>query len=353
MDLVIKLILCGLRLDYQRINISPYYKMEIYQDCRTISMNSQDATQFNNGSNLSDLVFDFKNVLVDAEDILYTTIGIVDAQIPVSWYLIDSDTDTIKFTWNSVNYSVTLEHGNYNATTFIAEITKQFQLIPGLVVIILLNKVNGKLSFDFKGSSVPYFTFLCNGSKGLFRIIGFDINTNYSGVDIIPPFPLNLLGIQRLKICSLNLATNDNYDSSKSGTSVLQIIPIDVPAYGLITFTNKLNTFGKLKTKNISSIDIQLLDEFGRYIQMNGIHYCLTIQLTIFRQNLNTTRTSYINPINQPPINIDESPIQNLEPEPESDEIPTSIVFENNDTNFDNPDDDLGLLLYNSTFNKG
>lgn len=235
--------------------------MEIYQDCRTISINSNDAIQINNGSNLSDLVFDFNNVLVDSEDILYTTIGIVDCQIPVSWYLIDSDTDTINFTWNAVSYSVILDHGNYNATTFITEITKKFQLIDGLVVIIVLNKINGKLSFDFKGSTVPFFEFLYEGSRGLFRIIGFDINTNYSGINIIPPYPLNLLGIQRLKICSLNLATNDNYDSSKSGTSILQIIPIDVPAYGLITFTNKLNNYGRLKNKNISNIDIQTYDD--------------------------------------------------------------------------------------------
>lgn len=314
--------------------------MDVYQDCRTISINSNDATQFNNGDSLSDLVFDFKNVLVDAEDILYTTIGIVDCQIPVSWYLIDSDTDTLNFNWNSVYYSIQLEHGNYNATTFIAQLTKQFDLISGLVVVIDFNKINGKLFFDFKGSSVPFFEFLFEGSRGLFRIIGFDINTNYSGIDILAVFPMNLLGIQRLKICSLNLATNDNYDSSKSGTCVLQIIPIDVPAYGLITFSNKLDTFGRLKTKNISSIDIQLLDEFGRYIQMNGIHYCLTIQLTIFRQNLNLTRISYINPINQPEIPIVDSP------EVIPDEIPSSTVFENNDQTMD---DDLGLLLYNGT----
>jgi hypothetical protein len=330
--------------------------MDIYKDCRVISLNSSDASQLNNGSKYSDLQFNFKNLLIDSEDILYATIGVTNCQIPVSWYLIDSDTDTLNFIWNSVNYSITLDHGNYNASTFISQLTTKFQLISGIVCSIVLNKINGKLSFDFKGTVPPTMTFLSTGSQGIFRIIGFDVNTNYSGIVIVPDYPMNLLGIQKIKVCSNNLATVYNYDSSKSGTNVLQVIPIDVPSYNLITYTNKTGDYGKLKSRNVSIVDIQLLDEFGRFVQMNGINYCLTLQLNIFRKYLNQPKVLDIKPLElvldriendlevmqeQLPQNQDST---NLENSNSLDgQIPENSSFQSADYN---PDQDLGLLLY-------
>jgi hypothetical protein len=331
--------------------------MTYYQDCRTISLNSQDA-HTNNGSNYSDLIFNFKNILVDNENIAYSTIGIVDAQIPASWYLIDSDTNHINLLLGGNPYTITLENGNYNANNFITELTQKFDSL-GLITKITLNRVNGKLNFIFNS----IITLLHEGSRGLFRIIGFDINEDYTGIDLTPPYPMNLLGIQRIKICSSNLATIENHDSSNSNNNVIQIIPIDVPSYGLITYTNKLNNFGKLKSRNIGQIDIQLLDEFGRFIQMNGIHYCITIQLNIFRK-LKETKVLNIKPL-EIALNKIDNDLQVLQEQlPQTD---TSTNLENINTQEENnptvfvgtagadsefssdPNtgiQDLGLLLY-------
>jgi hypothetical protein len=328
--------------------------MDIYQDCRMISLNSSDASQFNNGTKYSDLIFNFNNLLINSEDILYSTIGVTDCQIPVSWYLVDSDTNTLNFLWNSVNYTITLEVGNYNANTFITELTTKFELISGLFVEILLNRINGKLSFDFKGSVPPTVTFLYAGSQGLFRLIGLDTKTNYSGIIIVGDFPMNLLGIQRLKICSNNLATNDNFDSSKSSTNVIQVIPIDVPSYGLIVYRNQTTEYGKLKSRTLSNIDIQLYDEFGRFIQMNGIHYCITLQLNIYRKYMNQPRILDIKPLELvlDRIENDLEVIQEQLPQSQdaTDLENQNSLDEENTPDFQppeyNPDQDLGLLLY-------
>ena len=328
--------------------------MDVYQDCRIISLNSSDASQFNNGTKYSDLIYSFKNLLIDSEDILYSTIGITDCQIPVSWYLVEPETNTLKILWNSVNYTIVLENGNYNANTFITELTTKIELISGLFVEILLNRINGKLSFDFKDSVPPTVSFLYSGSEGLFRLIGLDTQTNYTGIIIVGDYPMNLLGIQRLKICSNNLATNDNFDSSKSSTNVIQVIPIDVPAYGLIVYRNQTTEYGKLKSRRLSNIDIQLYDEFGRFIQMNGIHYCITLQLNIYRKYMNQPQILDIKPLElvldriendleviqeQLPQNQDSTDLENQ-----------NSLEEENIPDFEppeyNPDQDLGLLLY-------
>lgn len=331
--------------------------MTYFQDCRTISLNSQDA-HTNNGYNFSDLIFNFKNILIDSEDIAYSTIGIVDAQIPVSFFLIDSDTDHLVIQVGIIVYTIFLEKGNYNASNFITELSTKINT-TGVTVQITINRVNGRLNFVFNNSV----TLLHEGSRGLFRILGFDVNDDYTGTNITPPFPLNLLGIQRIKVCSSNLATVENHDSSNSNNNVIQVIPIDVPSYCLITFTNKLNNFGKMKSRNISSIDIQLLDEFGRFIQMNGIHFCLTLQLNIFRK-LKGAKV-----LNMKPLELVLNKIENdleviqsnsananydrLEQLPSSqdsqDAVPTNN-FKGPEPDFSNDPNtglqDLGLLLY-------
>ena len=331
--------------------------MTYFQDCRTISLNSQDA-HTNNGYNFSDLVFNFKNILIDSEDIAYSTIGIVDAQIPVSFFLIDSDTDHLVIQVGIIVYTIFLEKGNYNASNFITELSTKING-TGVTVQITINRVNGRLNFIFNNS----ITLLHEGSRGLFRILGFDVNDDYTGTNITPPFPLNLLGIQRIKVCSSNLATVENHDSSNSNNNIIQVIPIDVPSYCLITFTNKLNNFGKMKSRNISSIDIQLLDEFGRFIQMNGIHFCLTLQLNIFR------KLKVANVMNMKPLELILNKIEN-DLEVIQEQLPSSqdsqdlentntvdAVPVNNENNFKGiePDfsndpntglQDLGLLLY-------
>lgn len=331
--------------------------MTYFQDCRTISLNSQDA-HTNNGYNFSDLIFNFKNILIDSEDIAYSTIGIVDAQIPVSFFLIDSDTDHLVIQVGIIVYTIFLEKGNYNASNFITELSTKINT-TGVIVQITINRVNGRLNFIFNNSV----TLLHEGSRGLFRILGFDVNDDYTGTNITPPFPLNLLGIQRIKVCSSNLATVENHDSSNSNNNVIQVIPIDVPSYCLITYTNKLNNFGKMKSRNISQIDIQLLDEFGRFIQMNGIHFCLTLQLNIFRK-LKGAKVLNMKPLELilNKIENDLEVIQEQLPSSQDSQdlavpINTNTVDENNENNFKGiePDfsndpntglQDLGLLLY-------
>lgn len=311
--------------------------MDSYKDCRIISLNSNDALKLN-GNKSSDLVFDFKNVLESDDNILYSTIGIIDAQIPVSWYLIETDTNTLNIMYNLTPYTITLSNGNYNANNLIIEIENRFREYD-LAIKISLNKVNGLLSFDFNTSLV---TLEHIGSEGLFRILGFDITIDYfSTVNnpiITPPFPLSLLGIQRIKLCSSNLSTISNLDSNRSNNNILGIIPIDAPSYSLITYTNKLDNFGRIKSRNIDMIDIQLLDEFGRFIQMNGISFCVTLSLIIYRK-IDEIKIGRIEPL---PLGIVPEPEKQ---EPEIEDEPEAEKPRIEDNGYDE-DTDLGLLLY-------
>ena len=62
--------------------------METYTDTRKIILSSNHGQPLN-GTYLSNILFDFKNILKDDEDIIQTQISLDNAQIPVSFYTIN------------------------------------------------------------------------------------------------------------------------------------------------------------------------------------------------------------------------------------------------------------------------
>jgi hypothetical protein len=247
-------------------------------ETRLITLNSEDGQKLNGEYN-SNLFFNIPNIVDENPDITHLEVSLDSATIPVSWYLINDLTNTLTYIYNSTLFTLTLTNGNYNGSTMITELTNKFD-DNGLVVVITLSQVTGLLLFKFANAISPV-DFIYN--TGLMRILGFTQST--SGVAIVPQLPLNLLGIQKINICSGNLATLSSFSSSPLlSNQVIQSIPIDVPSFHQITYLDKANHYGRMKSRFLSNIDIQLLDEFGRFIEMNGIEFTLSFVIRIFRK---------------------------------------------------------------------
>jgi hypothetical protein len=247
-------------------------------ESRLITLNSEDAQKLNGNYN-SNLFFNIPNIVDESPDISHLEVSLDSATIPVSWYLINDLTNTLTYIYNSTPFTLTLTNGNYNGSTMITELTNKFD-DNGLVVVITLSQVTGLLLFKFANAISPV-NFIYN--TGLMRILGFTQST--SGVAIVPQLPMNLLGIQKINICSGNLASISSFSSSAAlSNSVIQSIPIDVPSFHQITYLDKANHFGRMKSRFLSNIDIQLLDENGKFLEMNGISYTLSFVIRIFRK---------------------------------------------------------------------
>jgi len=310
--------------------------MSILQDCRIINLNSRDAIR-NNGINLSNVSFAISNLIKDDKDMLYSTIGIINCQIPVSWYLINSTNCNLYVSVGGVPYTIVLTKGNYNSNTLFTELKTEFLSI-GIILTISINKINGVLTFNFNGVVVSLLV-----SVGIFRILGFD-DITYTGSIITPPFPLNLLGVKKLKINSAYLATN-SYDSANSYSGdTIHTIPVDVPAFGLITFLNQSSTYGKMRLRRIDTIDIQILDEYNQFIEFNNIDWSMTLQLVIYRKYEKDTEDLIVKPLNTTLEKIHED-IVSLKPA--VDKNPENNPPENTLPEImGNPENDLDLLLY-------
>ena len=165
--------------------------MMTVEDTRYISLNTQHCIKKpssglgNNlyeSSFLSQISFDLRDVLKDDDDILYSHIDIINAQIPVSFYLISYTVNVLKYKIdNGAIQTMTLERGNYNITTLMSIIKKGF-LNAGYAFTITFNKVTGKLLFVSPVGTT--FTILSSAyGSTINEIIGFDSVPSYTSTN--------------------------------------------------------------------------------------------------------------------------------------------------------------------------
>jgi hypothetical protein len=152
----------------------------------------------------------------------------------------------------------------------------------GHTFTISLNQSTGVITMTYTGVG----TWNSIQPSSSFNILGFNQNTVYTitGNTITMPNLLNLIGIKKLKIYSQNLAI-DSYDSVNNSTnSLIETISVYVPGFSLIVYNNIDSTYGHLKTAYLSTIDIQIKDEFGNYVNFRGIDWTMTIVLIVYKR---------------------------------------------------------------------
>jgi hypothetical protein len=244
-------------------------------ESRIININSSNASQKNNTTYNSDVVFKFPGLVKRNQPyIKKVQFQLLDACIPVSFYNINYTNNILIYQISSINYTIAAQVGNYNFNSLAVELTSKF-LLNGHTFTVSINKLNGIIKF----TSTVNFILISSGST-MFNILGLIISNHASSSFIINcDYPLNLLGITKIKISSINL-NSYNLDSSNNGNSnLIACIPVDQPSFGLIIYENKSFNKFTLRGDVVDEIDIQLTDQNDNLINFNNIDFQLTLLL--------------------------------------------------------------------------
>ena len=249
----------------------------VYLDNHLITINSQDSTQLN-GTMLSNIYCNFKGLLKDDVNILRSYITLLNAQIPVSFYVIDATNNVLSYLTATAK-TITVPIGNYNANTLATALSAQF-LLNTDTITVSINPVNGILSF-VNAVSTTYYV-----ASSIATILG--LSANLSGTTINCQYPLNLLGKSKLIINSAKL-NNVAYSSLNNGfATTIATIPINVPPYSLIQYTCQVEQQKNvLVNRVLDGIDIQILDTGGKFINFNNCHWSITLVLSIEKMDAN------------------------------------------------------------------
>ena len=254
--------------------------MNTYLDSRIISLNSSDAILLNS-TYKSWVKFQFSGLLKEEDDILKIELSLVNAQIPISWYIINYSNNMFKIKLgNNTEQIITIPVGNYNANSLITNLKL---LINDSNFIITISKITGKITFTYNNNFIIY----TNIDNSIGNILGFELNINnvYNSTNSLTcPYPLNLLGYKRLEIYTQDIQTLNYSSANNSMSTLLSIIPIDQPPWGLITFNNYTDTKNIIKNKTIDKIEIIIRAEDKTLINFNNIDWTLKLKIDITRK---------------------------------------------------------------------
>lgn len=247
----------------------------IYTENKLITLNSRYGIQ-QNGTFKSNILFNFKNLLSDEEHILKSYITVLNGQIPVSFYVITSLNNKLVLQ-TGVTTTITITNGNYSANTLIIELQTKFLTAGITFTSIQFNKVNGILSFVSNGFTNYYFT----SDSTLLTVLGTTSSIISVSTVYTCPYPLNLLGVQKLSIKSERLAIHSVSSIDFSFSNTLVTIPCDVPPYSLISYTSQSEqNKNLLNVRNINEIDIQIFDENNNFIDFNNLDWTITLTIS-------------------------------------------------------------------------
>lgn len=296
--------------------------MNTYTDSRLITISSDSANSIENGTLMSNCKFIFDGMLKDETDILYTNISVQNAQIPISYYVVNIYNNSFKYKVGSGPIkTVNFETGNYNASSFIL-------LFEGNVpeMTVTLNKFNGR--FMITGTQ-PFIIY--GDGTTCHKLLGIAKSTDYSASVLMCPFPCQFQGITRIKVVSNALSTYAMDSISGSFSNVLASVSVNSGAYGILLYDNTSQYKPLLREKTLNYFDIALLDDDENHINFNNVSWHMTLQIDIIRklQVVDTTFPQVTSP-------------QPTSDQPEENNIDLSTV----ELPISTGDSDLDFLLY-------
>ena len=267
----------------------------VYQDNLLITLNSKNAT-LNNSTFKSSVNFNFIGILKEEDDIVRSYISVINAQIPMSFYVINTTNNLLCYnTMSPVQVmTLTIPVGNYNANTLAKTITALF-LSNGITIIISTDTQTGIIKFMQSSAIFGIYPYSINGF--VFSTIAPTIGLIYdyftTGTTISGSYPLNLLGTKKINIKSTSLCINSMSSSVLSFNSIITVIPVDKSFFGLINYVNQ-NALNKniIKVPTIDNIDIQLTDDNDELINFNNLDWTITLCLSIERVEKDKDRTT-------------------------------------------------------------
>ena len=245
------------------------------QDSLQIHLNSQYATKYNN-TNYSDVEFNLP--VIEAQEGYTLHLSVLRAFIPYSFYAVNSTNNVLFYSEYQVspviNTTLNISYGNYNANQLAAYLTTN---LPRTTVTY--NSITNKYIFT---NSVNEFKILNSYStcQNLIGVSTDDLYNTSTGCSLTLAKQVNLSSTRMVNIAT-NLQTGCINNLRTNSQDIIACVPVTKNPYSLIDYTNQNNFRVNLNTNTLNFINIKLLDQNGRSLELNQQYFSITLQLDI------------------------------------------------------------------------
>jgi hypothetical protein len=205
---------------------------------------------------------------------------VIDAVIPYSFYNVNMTNNILKYVMRLPDISttavqtITLPYANYNITTLIAKLKQLMDAGFNFTYNSSTNKLNITHTTN---------TFWFVAGTNCTELIGLnEIFPSTESNNWLSDVSINLFTIRNIQVSSSNFIMNNICSATPNKASIITSIPITVNMGSIINYRN-INNISSLihEITNISDLHIQLLDQDGDLLDLNGLHWSINLLLTI------------------------------------------------------------------------
>lgn len=233
-----------------------------------IFLNSRYATEVV-GDNIANCVYYLP--VIEIPDGHHIYLSLQNATIPYSFYSISSFDNT--FIWGLVGDPPTtyyVQPGNYNITQLVDVI----KTAMGASYTITYNSITSKLLITHSSSNFIIYASTINHALGFSKTTDTESTANL----LYSRDCVNVNQIRALNI-EINFPTYNVNIAQAYNQNILATIPVYVAPFSIITYTNNNNFRTNLYVNKLDQIQIRILDNENRLVDMNGVQYQMTLQL--------------------------------------------------------------------------
>lgn len=253
-----------------------------------VTLNTKNCTSVYNGNFLSDVEWDLTDILSKPKSAVEFSVSVMNCCIPIGQYNVN-DTNNILVLKNlttNVTSSIVVQAGNYTITQLIDNLIGNTPIEYTYTFLPLRNKI-------FISNSSAEFQIL--STTTMWELLGLQRNITQTSVSRTCLFPncVNMSGLQNINIHLDNLNTKNITSFTKSASTIIASVPVDVNGSGVLSYNLSNNYEIPVPISSLDYINILLKDDVGNFIQNNGVHWSMTLLFSYYIQQEFNTETLY------------------------------------------------------------
>jgi hypothetical protein len=243
-----------------------------------VILDTRNASTYYNGSMYSDVEWDLSDVISKPKKAIQYSVSVVNASIPIGQYNIQNidnteNTVTIVDSGYPNPIILTIPNGNYTITSLLTDIQSRGPSQYVWTYIPYKNRIS---------VSNPNVNFTLTVSNSLYEPLGFSKGVTYTSTSksITSPNCVNMSGLKAINIHLDNVNTKSISSFTKSTSTIIGNIPVDVNSGGVVSYSLSNNYEIPVPINSLDSINIVLKDDVGHYINQNGISWAITLKMS-------------------------------------------------------------------------
>ena len=257
------------------LNDSHMPSMAIYLDSNDALVSISDAEK----------IF-YLNSPVIADAGIRILIGLTNLTIPNTIFNFTTSNNTITFTQSSTTAAVSVSVGNYSASTLTTALNTAITA-AGLSITVTFDEDNAVFKFTTSGSAFTIDSATMSRQLGLKSQLPTASGTTYTATQVC-----DFAGATNLYVRIRNVSMN-NLDSRGKTSNIIASIVNNVNYGDYIFYTPPEVLYFMINEQQMSHIDIEITDQEGNIIDLNGATFNLTLSVHFVVQretNIDTNR---------------------------------------------------------------